>query len=405
MARLEELREDLNWFYSQINRLPDGESARSAAEMEALHKAAHERETAVSELRRQLQQRGETTLVQVEPLDIAQLKEDLGADTALVEYFDLDGKLLAFVVTNEQIEIVRHLGSLEQATAAIQQFHFQIGTLRYGVGRLRPRLGQLMSRAHHYLSLLYDLLLRPIEDRIGARRLVVVPHRALHYVPFHALYDRASYVVEHREVCYAPSANVLRYCHARPQRPWQHAVLLGVPDERAPRVRDEVSAITPLFPSATVLLDTQATLAALREQAPAADLLHLACHGQFRPDNPLFSSLRLGDGWLTVRDAAGLDLVCGLVVLSACETGVSAIAPGNELIGLARGFFATGAASLLVSLWTVDDESTATLMADFYTQLRAGARPAAALRHAQCALLEDHPHPFFWSPFALLGRW
>ena len=84
---------------------------------------------------------------------------------------------------------------------------------------------------------------------------------------------------------------------------------------------------------------------------------------------------------------------------------MSAVAPGDELIGLARGFFSAGAPSLLVSLWTVDDESTAALMTSFYTRLRAGDRPAAALRHAQCELLRDHPHPFFWSPFVLLGRW
>jgi CHAT domain-containing protein len=136
-----------------------------------------------------------------------------------------------------------------------------------------------------------------------------------------------------------------------------------------------------------------------------ADVLHLACHGYFRPDNPLFSSLRLADGWLTVRDAYDLDLSCDLVTLSACETGVSAIAPGDELIGLARGFFSAGAPALLVSLWRVDDHITADMMASFYKQLREGDGPAAALRHAQRELLERHPHPFFWSPFVLLGRW
>jgi CHAT domain-containing protein len=153
------------------------------------------------------------------------------------------------------------------------------------------------------------------------------------------------------------------------------------------------------------LLDDQATLAALREHAPNADVLHLACHGQFRPDNPLFSSLRLADGWLTVRDAYDLELRCALVTLGACETGISMVAPGDELLGLVRGFFSAGVPSLLVSLWMVDDESTARLMVDFYERLRAGAAPAAALRQAQCAMLQQHPHPFFWSPFVLFGRW
>ena len=248
-------------------------------------------------------------------------------------------------------------------------------------------------------------MLRPVEGRLGARRLALVPHRALHYVPFHALFDGTGYVIERREVCYAPSASVLRHCFAHPLRPRRRVVLLGVPDAQTPRVRDEVAALSPLFPEAVALLDERATLAALRALAPTADVLHLACHGQFRPDNPLFSSVRLADGWLTVRDAYGLDLNCSLVALSACETGMSIVAPGDELIGLARGFFSAGAPSLLVSLWTVDDEATATLMGSFYTRLRAGDGPAAALRYAQRQVLEHHSHPYFWSPFVLLGRW
>jgi CHAT domain-containing protein len=184
-----------------------------------------------------------------------------------------------------------------------------------------------------------------------------------------------------------------------------HALLLGVSDAQAPRVRDEILNLTPLFPSAEALIGESATVEALRQSAPRADILHLACHGQFRSDNPLFSSLRLADGWLTVRDAYDLELRCGLAVLSACETGVNAVAPGDEIIGLARGFFSAGAPSLIVTLWTVDDEETATLMADFYKRLLAGDTPAAALRHAQREMLERQPHPFFWSPFVLLGRW
>lgn len=84
---------------------------------------------------------------------------------------------------------------------------------------------------------------------------------------------------------------------------------------------------------------------------------------------------------------------------------MSTITPGDELIGLSRGFFAAGAPSLLVSLWTVDDASTADLMHHFYLHLRMGGAPAAALRSAQRALLARHPHPFFWAAFVLMGRW
>jgi CHAT domain-containing protein/tetratricopeptide (TPR) repeat protein len=405
LERLQELREELNWFYSQIDRAADSEFANSAAAMEELHNEARTREAAILEIARQLQQLGQGQFIQSEPFDIALLQRELGPDTALVEYFSLDGELLAFLVTEAGVQVVRNLGSEDVVEAALGQLRFQIGALRYGAERLHSYIDQLTLRARYHLQTLYELLLRPIEDRLGAQRLVVVPHRALHYVPFHALYDGARYVVERREISYTPSAAILHHCLAQPRRALERALLLGVPDERTPRVHDEVTALAPLFPDTVALLGEQATLEALHERAPGADVLHLACHGQFRPDNPLFSALRLADGWLTVRDAYNLELRCGLVTLSACETGVGAVVPGDELIGLARGFFSAGAPSLLVSLWTVDDVTTAGLMARFYVCLRAGANPAAALRQAQCELLESHPHPFFWSPFVVLGRW
>jgi CHAT domain-containing protein len=406
-AQLDQLREELNWFYSRINRPPEGDTSRGTQAMQVLHDAVRERETRTLEIMRQLQQRGgeSLTLGRTEPLDVPALQKSLGRDTALVEYTSLGGELLAFVVTDERVEVVRGLADEKAVTEALGQFRFQVGSLRYGSARMRTHLASLEERARHHLRSLYDLLLRRVEERIGDRRLVVVPHRALHYVPFHALDDGEGYVVERREVSYAPSASVLSYCLARPSRPFRRALLMGIADEQTPRVREEIAALAPLFPESLALLDAEATIGALREHAPASDVLHLACHGQFRPDSPLFSSLRLGDGWLTVRDAYTLDVGAGLVTLSACETGVSAIAPGDELLGLVRGFIYAGAPTLLLSLWTVDDEATAELMKDFYTHLRAGAGPAAALRAAQLRQMKERPHPFFWSPFVLTGRW
>ncbi len=408
LARLETLRTDLNWVYSQINH-PGGETtARSALAIGDLYAAARARESAILEITRQVQQHRQGQFPNNdgwEKLDLRQLQQALGEETVLVEYFSLDSDLLAFVVTADGINVV-HLPEPEhKVTAVLRHLQFQLSALRYGAPQLRAHVPLLTARTRTHLCTLYDLLLRPLEQWLGARRLLVAPYRALHYVPFSALYDGDAYVIERREVCTIPSASILHHCLALPRRPLQRAVLLGVADHVAPRVRDEIAALTPLFPEAVTLLDDEATQAALFAQARAANVLHLACHGRFRSDNPLFSSLQLGDGWLTVRDAYTLQLHCDLVTLSACETGVSQIAPGDELIGLARGFFAAGAPTLLVSLWTVDDEATARLMTLFYRYLVAGAGPAAALRRAQCQLLADYPHPYFWSPFMLLGRW
>jgi CHAT domain-containing protein/tetratricopeptide (TPR) repeat protein len=402
-AQLERLRQELNWFYSRIDR--PVEAARSADAMRALHCSVRERETRTLEIMRQLQQHGEQAFARTTPPDLEKLKHELGAETALVEYASLDGELFAFVVTGDGVEVVRGLASESEVAAALAGFRFQADTLRHGAARVRAHADTLASRARHHLAALYDLLLRPLEKLLGERRLVVVPHRALHYVPFHALHDGEAYVVERREVSYAPSAGVLLRCLEKSARAIESALLLGVADERLTHVRDEIETLAPLFARATVLLDGEATVEALREGAPRADVLHLACHGQFRPDSPLFSSLRLGDGWLTARDAYSLDVRASLVTLSACETGVAGVAPGDELLGLVRGFFYAGTPSLVLSLWTVDDEATAELMAEFYERLLAGARPAAALRAAQLRQMQERPHPFFWSPFILTGSW
>ncbi|GAB4430796.1 MAG: CHAT domain-containing protein [Chloroflexi bacterium OHK40] len=404
VERLKQLRSELNWYYQRIARVQttQGDGAPILGKLQA---EAIERETALLELTRQIEQQGDTTPAAGIPFDLDALRAELGATTALVIYYSLDDEVLAFVVTSDTIQVVRRLGSEQAITRLANQLRFQTDTMRGPAGRKPAHQAQLLRRARHYLSALYDALLRPLAPWIGPRRLVVVPDRALHYVPFHALFDGERYVIEEREVCTAPSAAVLLHCMRRPYSSNTRAVLLGIPDVRAPRVRDEVLTIGPLWAERVTLLDAEATLAALQQHAPTAKVLHLACHGQFRADSPLFSALQLADGRLTVRDAYELDLSCDLVVLSACETGVSAIAPGDELIGLARGFFAAGAPSLVVSLWMVDDATTTELMCTFYAGLHAGERPGAALRKAQLALSQQHPHPFFWAPFVLMGRW
>jgi CHAT domain-containing protein len=405
-ARLEVLREELNWFYSQINQPDNDIYSRSAELMAEFRNDVQQREASIAEITLQLRQRNAGNSIQIEIFDITALKNLLGTETALVEYFSLDGRLLAFVVTDEGVEAIQLPEVEEEVEKALRQLHFQLGALRHSADSLQKHLPQLTARARYHLGKLYDLLLRPIEGKLGTRRLVVVPHRILHYVPFHALHDGASYLIEQREVCCVPSAAVLKQCLDAPRHSLQSVTLLGISDQRNPRAREEVLALAPLFPACVTLLNEQASLDSLVEYSTASQVLHLACHGNFRIDNPLFSSLQLGDGWLTVRDVYQLDLSeCDLVTLSACETGVNSLAPGDEWIGLARGFFSAGSPSLLVSQWVVDDEATAALMMDFYGHLQAGAGPAAALRHAQCKMLERKPHPYFWAPFVVLGRW
>lgn len=337
-----------------------------------------------------------------ESFDVCVLQRTLGKDEALVEYMALGDELLAFVVTRERVQVVRELASVKDVDRRLNAIRSQIDTLRFGAPNMRKYLPTLTQKINVHLKALHDVLIRPLPQIPS--RLIVVLHGRLHYLPFHALHDGERYLLEQCEISYAPSAAIFLQCRRRGERRLNRALLLGVSDEQTPRIADEISVLTDVFEDSTTLVEDAATAAGLRSESSRADVVHLACHGQFRSDNPLFSALKLADGWFTVRDAYSLKLDNALVTLSACETGVNAVAPGDELIGLARGFFAAGARSVLLSLWMVDDEATNQMMIDFYQETKRGNSLSASLRAAQLKLLQKHQHPFFWSPFILVGQ-
>lgn len=338
-------------------------------------------------------------------LDLEALHAALGASRALVEYFAIDDALLAFVVAGGRVRALRLPQPLSAVHRRVEQLRFQIDTLRHGTQRLAHRLGELQQRALGHLQQLHAALWAPLAEALGPRHAVVVPHAALHYLPFAALHDGERFEIERREFCRAASAAVLLRCLARRAgRPGQ-AWVLGHADARLPAVQHEVEAVAAAFTRVRVMQGVQASAAALRQAAGDAAVLHVACHAQFRNDSPRFSALHLADGLFTARDAARLRLAAPLVTLSGCETGVSAIMPGDELIGLTQAFIAAGAARVIASLWTVQDEGACALMGDLYRQLGLGAAPAAALRSAQLAALQRQPHPYFWAAFALHGGW
>lgn len=338
-------------------------------------------------------------------LDLAALQAALGSQTALVEYFALDGELHAFVASDTGI-VAQALNVAEsQLVPAVEQLRFQAETLRHGAALLQHRMPELRRRVLYHLQRLHGWLWAPLLPHLAARRAVVVPHGCLHYLPFEALFDGARHEIERREMLRCPSAQVLLHCLARPTCRFESALLLGFADERLPHVAHEIDAVAAHFSAATRLENDAARTSALRAAAADVDVLHIACHGQFRSDNPRFSALHLADGALTARDAAHLRLRCGLLTMSACETGVSQVLPGNEAVGLTQAFLSAGAASALASLWTVQDAATAAFMARFYERLRIVRQPARALRETQIEVLATHPHPYYWSPFVLHGRW
>ena len=140
-----------------------------------------------------------------------------------------------------------------------------------------------------------------------------------------------------------------------------------------------------------------------------SNLLVFSCHGEFDPLNPLFSALLLApeqndDGRLEAHEIFELNINAYLVAMSACETGLAKIGVGDEVVGLSRSFIYAGSASLLSSLWKVDDLATAVLVKRFFRNLKAGDSRATALQKAQVFVRDNvNVHPNYWSAFNITG--
>jgi CHAT domain-containing protein len=235
-------------------------------------------------------------------------------------------------------------------------------------------------------------------------KLTIVPHGLLHQVPFHALHDGDAYMIDRYEIAYAPSATVWALCCPAAVEGQLGALAVGVADDEIPAAAQEARMVAAMVGDGKALIGSEALCATVLAEMADRRVLHFACHGLFRSDNPMFSALKLHDGWLTAGDVMRANLSASLVTLSACESGRSEVIGGDEVLGLTRAFLGAGAASLVVSLWLVHDEAALQLMERLYANLSAGMSRVAALRMAQLELRETHPHPYYWAPFVLVGR-
>lgn len=209
-----------------------------------------------------------------------------------------------------------------------------------------------------------------------------------------------------------PAAGIMEYLKPADGQ-WQTpALILGNPERHDRRLalqhaQEEAQAIAALLPGATVLLGDRATVSAITKDENRFRFLHIAAHGLFDPQEPLNSALLLAtepgnEGILRASDLYRLRLDTDLVTLSACETALSKVARGDDLLGFTRGLLYAGARSIVASLWKVDDLATRDLMVSFYRNL-ARMDKAQALAQAQRDTRKNYPHPFYWSPFLLTG--
>jgi CHAT domain-containing protein/tetratricopeptide (TPR) repeat protein len=378
------------------------------------------------------------------PMTLPEVQAALPADGLLIEYFTTGlvearagrtacqrhrfppARTLIFCVTRDDLQV--HDAGISpndllprQLDSAVER-HF-----------LKPQIRRT----------LYDRLVAPIEGLLrGRRRLYLVPHGPLHYIPFQALIAPDGDTLlreEGPELIYAPSATILfRYSRAEPSGATAPCLALGYDGAGATRLRfaeQEARSISSLT-GGQVLAGPSPKKATLYRRAASYQVLHFSCHGEFDPQAPLASALHLAPGeTLTALDILEhLRLRCDLVTLSACESGLSRVRRGDELVGLIRAFMHAGAPALVSTLWHVDERSTLILMEKFYQEARTGMDFAQALKRGQIYLKnltrkqaldvlagsldgkdsgrtllgekdDDRvfADPYYWAPFVLVG--
>jgi CHAT domain-containing protein len=403
LRRISDLRDELNGYY----RLMELEQLRPGRSQQYLQSLETQITARQNELMRALRECGSTEGTRAhspesQNVPLEELREALAEDTVVVEYFQIGDRILACLITHRSLEIT-DVTLASRVETALGLLRFQLTKFRLGSGYTNVFSDSLIQSVQSHLKTLYDELLAPIRGRLDAPHLLIVPHRALHYVPFHALFDGERYVIDDHTVSYAPSLGVYSVAAKKAVNSSGPTLLLGIPDERAPLIEHEIRSLASIWPRSKSYLGAEATDFVLKTEGLESRIVHIATHGYFRQDSPLFSSIRLGNSFLSLYDLYQLRLPAELVTLSGCATGMNVVAAGDELIGLARGLFQAGAQSLLLTLWDAHDASTAEFMQAFYIRLRQGLTKAAALKEAMLEIRERRPHPYQWAPFVLMG--
>ncbi|MFI5908271.1 CHAT domain-containing protein [Dactylosporangium sp. NPDC051541] len=292
----------------------------------------------------------------------------------LVELTAVDGRLYAVTVVGRRVRM-HAAGTVADAAREVDLARFALGRLAHGRGRADGG-ERLRAVGRRLQEVLLGTAAADLGDAGGP--VVVVPPARLHAVPWALLP-----ALRCAPVVVAPSAATWLRAGDRPMPRRRRVVLVAGPG--LPGVEQEVAGLAERYPDARTLRGREATAESVLAALDGAWTAHLAAHGCFRADNPLFSALSLDDGPLTVYDLGRLRRAPRRLVLSSCESAVAAPAAADELLGMVTALVPLGTASLLASVVQVNDVAAAPLMVAFHDRLLAGDTFGAALRSVRAA--------------------
>ncbi|HCI70372.1 MAG: hypothetical protein CL662_10170 [Bacteroidetes bacterium] len=441
LIALRQQEKNIDKVYREIERLNDNQSL--SALREKVNELEFQYQSRTNEL--YLNHPKLRSVNESEIIKISEIQDMLSDNDALIEYMFTDNKLVVFWVTKKDIDYhsfeVDSLSSEEFISGLVSVFRSSIQN--------NDSLDSISAKSVP----LYDLLLKPFLNKYQAiENLLIVPSKSLSLLPFDALRINDSYLVEHFNIKYLPSATIYNYIkppHRTTSRDLFAVAGSGLNEvitstknySSLPSTILEVDAISKGFTDVLSLKNRDVSESRIKTSAlNEFRYLHFATHGRVNEQNPEQSGLLISelietegafeeDGYLNSKEISSLTFNADMVVLSACNTAIGKMISGEGLQGLQRSFFKAGASSVVVSLWSVYDKSTASFMGSFYENLTHFEKEEMglwnnfkllfdlyetpvfgykekALQRAKKEYIQ-HPyynHPIYWAPFIIIGK-
>lgn len=445
LKNMEQLTRDISSLMSEFPKIEP-----KNPEYQKTHRKLEEKENQLTKLKLKIQRENPAfaELRYPLPITVPQVQAELlSKDVILLEYFLGKENSYLWMITTDSVSMFQ---LPDRATIE--------GKLKSYLEHISrpPTTRDFLSAGHELYSLLIPLEIGRLKPK---SHLLIIPDGILHHLPFETLViekpispeAEPDYLISQFEISYAPSASVALFLkkHLASHKWPMELLALADPvfnykDSLAPGIADsmnlkfasfsqelyrdfklnpleysrsEVEKISNLYSSTKQKLlfgDAAREEEIKNENLTRYKKLHFSTHGILDEQYPARSAIVLTldgdpaeDGYLQMHEVFNLNLSADLVVLSACQTGLGQLVKGEGIIGISRAFFYAGASSILVSLWHVDDKTTAEFMVNFYQNLEAGMSKSQALQQVKTQFIsraDRECHPFYWAPFVLTGN-
>ena len=347
-------------------------------------------------------------LVVTDAVSITEIQNALDAETVILDYYSTRDKLLIFCITKTSEKVFAVPIKQDELSKIPENIKLWLFNIEQTADPEQKKLKE--NGFNWYLKESSAQLIGPAEDCLkNIKQIVIIPHLSLHYLPFGLLLTRENKkLAEDYEIASLPTIRLLK--NKQPKRTGQalNALIIANPIGDLKHADEETRAIAQILSGVKLLAGPEAQKETILKALGRYNLLHFACHARINSKTPMLSELIVAGNnnekaRITLNEIFFTKNNADLVVLSGCETGMGDVTPGDEITCFPRAFIYAGTKSVLVSLWEINDSSTAILMQEFYRQWVLNKQSKAkALQSAQLYMIKKNYSPYHWAGFQLI---